>query len=60
MSTLCGGNGGKNGFKDGEGEKALFNFPYGLLVRDGDGKQERKLIVTESDNHSMREIRVGG
>ena len=38
VSTLCGGNQGKNGFKDGEGEAALFNFPYGIIVRDGDFK----------------------
>ena len=35
VSTLCGGFNGKNGFKDGDGDQALFNFPYGILVREG-------------------------
>ena len=60
MSTLCGGNAGKNGLKDGEGINSLFNFPYGILVREGESKQEKKLIISESDNHSLREVRVGG
>ena len=51
MSTLCGAMRGKNGFKDGDGRDALFNFPYGIAILDNN-----TLLLTESDNHSLRKI----
>lgn len=54
MSTLCGGQGGKNGFKDGDGGTALFNFPYGLAWIEETGV----MIVSESDNHCLRGLKI--
>ena len=51
--TLSGSLNGKNGHKDGDDNKTLFNFPYGL-TEVGHGT----FLVTESDNHSIRQIHL--
>lgn len=31
IETICGGFQSKNGLKDGDGQEALMNFPYGIV-----------------------------
>ena len=51
--TLCGGFESKNGLKDGSGNEALMNFPYGLVKID-----QSTIVLTESDNHSLRMLKI--
>jgi len=53
LSTVAGGL--VDGFKDGEGEKALFNRPAGITLVDGGF-----LLVADRDNHRIRRIRPNG
>jgi len=57
VSTLCGGQNGKNGYNNGTGFQSLFNFPYGITgMREVNG--ERELLVSESDNHCIRKVAI--
>ena len=53
VSTLIGNFSStvQNGYKDGDQRKALLNFPYGIAAIDA-----HTLLITESDNHTVREI----
>lgn len=50
--TTLAGAAGKKGSRDGKGESARFNRPYGLTT---DGKN---LYVTDSNNHTVRQINL--
>lgn len=43
----------QSGFVDGAGEASLFNFPYGIDVLD-----ENTVVVSDSDNHSLRMVTI--
>ena len=51
--TLCGSTTGRNGLKDGPGEKSLFNFPYGITSMSDD-----TVMVSEADNRALRSIQI--
>ena len=50
MTTTITGN-GVQGFADGAGADARFNYPYGIVV-DGEGT----IVVADTDNHRLRKI----
>lgn len=52
VHTLAGT--GKPGFQDGASSTAKFSFPTGLLWN----QRKKTLLLTDSDNHSVREIRI--
>jgi len=53
VSTLAGS--GSQGFADGAGAAAQFNYPFGVAV-DGEGS----IIVTDYNNHRVRKITPDG
>jgi DNA-binding beta-propeller fold protein YncE len=53
--TALAGKAGSPGFSDGEGEAALFNRPYGVVI-DGDGS----ILVADQMNHSIRRVTLEG
>ena len=52
VHTLAGT--GKPGFQDGASTTAKFSFPTGILWNN----RKKTLLVADSDNHSIREIRI--
>lgn len=53
MSSVAGG--GKEGFRDGDGEAALFNAPVGVVF---DGRNNC-LYVSDMTNHAIRKVELG-
>ena len=51
LFTIAGG--GQNGMRDGQGNQALMNFPYGLTQVG-----PMKVAMSESDNHSIRMLEI--
>jgi hypothetical protein len=49
VSTLCGSKAGENGLKDGTGQEALLNFPYGMV-----SVEDNAFVISEFDNHVLR------
>lgn len=47
---------GKHGYEDGEGEKAMFNRPWGITVNQETGD----VFVADRNNHIIRKITPQG
>ena len=56
VTTICGSNSGKYGFKDGKGNEALFNYPCGIVYN----KFTKIFYITDSWNKKIRTMTLDG
>jgi DNA-binding beta-propeller fold protein YncE len=53
VSTLAGN--GEEGFADGQGDAARFNYPWGVVLAAND-----EIVVADTKNHAIRVVTPGG